>query len=99
MEKMRTNLRDMEQSSQDIDLEDDSASNETRWITTTSLITKEKKLLDEVDAALRRLEEGTYGYCEETHDPISIERLEAYPMARLSIEEQKKREIERGKIK
>jgi DnaK suppressor protein len=44
-----------------------------------------RKLIVKIDAALRRIEDGTYGYCEETGEPISIKRLDARPIATLSI--------------
>jgi DnaK suppressor protein len=50
---------------------------------------RERKLVGKIDAALRRIEDGTYGYCEQTGDPISLERLEARPIATLSIAAQK----------
>ena len=53
---------------------------------------RERKLLAKIDAALDRIEEGTYGYCEETMEPISIRRLEARPIATLSIEAQERHE-------
>ena len=53
---------------------------------------RERKLLAKIDAALARIEEGTYGYCEETMEPISIRRLEARPIATLSIEAQERHE-------
>jgi DnaK suppressor protein len=53
---------------------------------------RERKLLAKIDAALKRIEEGTYGYCEETHEPIGIKRLEARPIATLSIEAQERHE-------
>ncbi len=53
---------------------------------------RERKLLAKIDAALARIEDGTYGYCEETMEPISIRRLEARPIATLSIEAQERHE-------
>lgn len=53
---------------------------------------RERKLLAKIDAALSRIEDGTYGYCEETMEPISIRRLEARPIATLSIEAQERHE-------
>lgn len=53
---------------------------------------RERKLISKIDAALRRMEEGTYGYCEETGDPISLKRLEARPIATLSVEAQERHE-------
>lgn len=53
---------------------------------------RERKLLAKIDAALQRIDDGTYGYCEETMEPISIRRLEARPIATLSIEAQERHE-------
>ena len=53
---------------------------------------RERKLINKIDAALRRIEEGTYGYCEETGEPIGLKRLIARPIATLSIEAQEKHE-------
>ena len=51
-----------------------------------------RKLISKIDEALKRIEDGTYGYCEETGDPIGIERLEVRPVATLSIEAQERHE-------
>lgn len=51
-----------------------------------------RKLLSKIDSALRRIEAGEYGYCEETGEPIGIARLEARPVATLSIEAQERHE-------
>ena len=51
-----------------------------------------RKLINKIDEALKRIEDGTYGYCEETGEPIGINRLEARPVATLSIEAQEKHE-------
>ena len=53
---------------------------------------RERKLINKIDAALMRVEDGTYGYCEETGDPISLRRLEARPIATLSIDAQERHE-------
>src|SRR3954465_169133 len=53
---------------------------------------RERKLISKIDAALTRIEDGSYGYCEETGDPISIRRLEARPIATLSLEAQGRHE-------
>jgi DnaK suppressor protein len=53
---------------------------------------RERKLIAKIDAALGRIEEGTYGYCEETDEPISLRRLEARPIATLSLEAQERHE-------
>lgn len=51
-----------------------------------------RKLISKIDAALERVEDGSYGYCEETGEPISLRRLEARPIATLSIEAQERHE-------
>ena len=53
---------------------------------------RERKLISKIDSALARLDSGTYGYCEETHEPIGIRRLEARPIATLTIEAQERHE-------
>ncbi|NDC89153.1 MAG: RNA polymerase-binding protein DksA [Bacteroidetes bacterium] len=51
-----------------------------------------RKLISKIDAALERIEHGTYGYCEETGEPIGLKRLEARPIATLSVEAQERHE-------
>lgn len=51
-----------------------------------------RKLISKIDEALDRIEDGTYGYCEETGEPIGLDRLEARPIATLSIEAQERHE-------
>jgi DnaK suppressor protein len=53
---------------------------------------RQRKLIGKIDAALRRLDEGQYGYCVETGEPISLRRLEARPVATLSLEAQERHE-------
>lgn len=53
---------------------------------------RERKLISKINAALEKIDENTYGYCEETGDPISIARLEARPIATLSLEAQERHE-------
>ena len=53
---------------------------------------RERKLINKIDIALKKIENGTYGYCEETNEPISIQRLDARPIATLSIEAQERHE-------
>jgi DnaK suppressor protein len=70
----------------------DRASSETDRAIELRTRDRARKLIVKIDAALRRIEDGTYGYCEETGEPISIKRLEARPIATLSIEAQERRE-------
>ena len=53
---------------------------------------RQRKLISKIDAALQRIEDNTYGYCEETGEPISLKRLEARPIATLSVEAQERHE-------
>lgn len=55
---------------------------------------RERKLISKIDEALRKIEDGTYGYCEETGEPIGLHRLMARPIATLSIEAQERHERE-----
>jgi DnaK suppressor protein len=53
---------------------------------------RQRKLISKIDAALQRIDDNTYGYCEETGEPISLKRLEARPIATLSVEAQERHE-------
>ena len=53
---------------------------------------RQRKLISKIESALRRLEDGSYGFCEETGEPISLKRLDARPIATLSIEAQERHE-------
>lgn len=53
---------------------------------------RERKLISKIDEALQRVEDGSYGYCEDTGEPIAIRRLEARPIATLSLEAQERHE-------
>ncbi|MBC6440016.1 MAG: RNA polymerase-binding protein DksA [Rhodospirillales bacterium] len=70
----------------------DRASTETDRAIELRTRDRERKLLNKIDEALRRIDEGTYGYCEETGEPIGIKRLEARPIATLSLEAQERHE-------
>ena len=59
---------------------------------------RERKLINKIDAAIKRIEDGDYGFCEETGEPIGIKRLEARPVATLSIEAQENHEKKEKKI-
>ena len=70
----------------------DRASSETGRSVELRARDRQRKLIAKINAALRRIDEGTYGYCEETGEPISLRRLEARPIATLSIEAQERHE-------
>ncbi len=59
---------------------------------------RERKLINKINDALTRIEDGSYGYCEETGEPIGIKRLEARPIATLSLEAQEMHEKKEKKI-
>lgn len=70
----------------------DRASSETDRSIELRARDRQRKLITKIDAALKRIQEGTYGYCEETGEPISLQRLDARPIATLSIEAQERHE-------
>jgi DnaK suppressor protein len=70
----------------------DRASSETDRAIELRARDRQRKLISKIDAALERIDDGTYGYCEETGEPISLKRLEARPIATLSIEAQERHE-------
>jgi DnaK suppressor protein len=70
----------------------DRASSETDRSLELRTRDRERKLISKIDEALRRLDEGNYGFCEETGEPISLARLEARPIATLSLEAQERHE-------
>jgi DnaK suppressor protein len=70
----------------------DRASLETDRFTELRTRDRERKLISKIDAALQRIEIGTYGFCEETEEPIGVRRLEARPIATLSLEAQERHE-------
>ncbi len=74
----------------------DRASSETDWSIELRTRDRQRKLIAKIDSAVRRLYEGEYGYCDVTGDPISLARLEARPIATMTLEAQEKHErIER----
>lgn len=70
----------------------DRASDETDRSIELRTRDRQRKLIAKIDAALKRLDDGSYGYCEETGEPISLRRLDARPVATLSIEAQERHE-------
>ena len=70
----------------------DRASSETDRAIELRARDRQRKLISKIDAALQRIDDGTYGYCEETGEPISLKRLDARPIATLSIEAQERHE-------
>jgi DnaK suppressor protein len=70
----------------------DRASSETDRAIELRARDRQRKLIAKIDAAILRLDDGTYGYCEETGEPIALKRLEARPIATLSLEAQERHE-------
>lgn len=70
----------------------DRASSETDWSIELRTRDRQRKLISKIEAALRRIEDGEYGYCEVTGEPISLQRLEARPIATMTLEAQEKHE-------
>ena len=70
----------------------DRASSETDWSIELRTRDRQRKLINKIDAALRRIDEGEYGWCEATGEPISLARLEARPIATMTVEAQEKHE-------
>ena len=70
----------------------DRASSETDRAIELRARDRQRKLISKIDAALQRIDDNTYGYCEETGEPISLKRLDARPIATLSIEAQERHE-------
>ena len=70
----------------------DQASSYTEKTVEMKSLNRSRKLIGKIDSALRRIKDGTYGYCEETSEPIGLKRLIARPIATLSIEAQEKHE-------
>jgi DnaK suppressor protein len=70
----------------------DRASSETDWSIELRTRDRQRKLISKIDAALRRIDEGEYGYCEVSGEPISLARLEARPIATMTVEAQENHE-------
>ena len=74
----------------------DRASSETDWSIELRTRDRQRKLIAKIDSAMRRIESGEYGFCEVTGEPISLGRLEARPIATMTLEAQERHErIER----
>ncbi|MBS3960652.1 MAG: RNA polymerase-binding protein DksA [Sandarakinorhabdus sp.] len=72
----------------------DRASSETDWALELRTRDRQRKLITKIDSALRRIESGDYGYCEISGEPISLQRLEARPIATMTLEAQERHERE-----
>ncbi|WP_033075367.1 RNA polymerase-binding protein DksA [Sphingopyxis sp. MWB1] len=70
----------------------DRASSETDWAIELRTRDRQRKLIAKIDAAIRRIDEGEYGYCQVTGEPISLARLQARPIATMTLEAQERHE-------
>jgi DnaK suppressor protein len=92
LDESRETLVQMQEESQSIPDLADRASAETDRALELRTRDRQRKLIAKIDSALRRIDEGTYGYCEDTGEPIALKRLDARPIATLSLEAQEKHE-------
>ncbi|MCO8144511.1 RNA polymerase-binding protein DksA [Rhodovulum tesquicola] len=92
LNESRETLEGLQDSSRNIPDVADRASEETDRALELRTRDRQRKLVAKIDAALRRIENGEYGYCEETGEPISLKRLDARPIATLSLEAQERHE-------
>ena len=92
LEESRETLSNMQEGANNLPDVADRASAETDRALELRARDRQRKLISKIDAALRRIEDGTYGYCEVTGEPISLRRLDARPIATLSLEAQEMHE-------
>ena len=92
MADTRDTLEGLQDSTRNIPDVNDRASEETDRTLELRTRDRQRKLVSKIDAALRRIDEGEYGYCEVTGEPISLKRLDARPIATMSLEAQERHE-------
>lgn len=88
LRESRGTLENLQEESQNHPDMADRASSESDRALELRTRDRQRKLIGKIDAALKRIDDGTYGYCEETGDPIGVARLDARPTATLSLEAQ-----------
>jgi DnaK suppressor protein len=92
LDESQQTIDQMRDAARDVSDEAERASRETEISFELRTRDRYRKLLTKIDQALRRIDDESYGYCDETGEPIGLERLEARPIATLSIEAQERRE-------
>ena len=92
MDETATTIEGLQDAARNIPDIADRASEETDRALELRTRDRQRKLIAKIDSALRRIDEGEYGYCEKTGDPISLKRLDARPIATMSLEAQEKHE-------
>ena len=92
LDDSKSTIEELQQTTRNIPDIADRASEETDRALELRTRDRQRKLVAKIDAALRRIDEGEYGYCEDTGEPISLKRLDARPIATLSLEAQERHE-------
>ena len=92
LEESKGTIEGMQQDTRNIPDSADRASEETDRALELRSRDRQRKLILKIDSAIRRIEDGSYGYCEETGEPISLRRLDARPIATLTLEAQERHE-------
>ena len=92
LDDSKSTIEELQQTTRNIPDIADRASEETDRALELRTRDRQRKLVSKIDAAIRRIDEGEYGYCEETGEPSSLKRLDARPIATLSLEAQERHE-------
>ena len=92
LSESKDTIKGMKEDTRNIPDVADRASEETDRALELRTRDRQRKLISKIDAALRRIDDGSYGYCEESGEPISLKRLDARPIATLSVEAQERHE-------
>ena len=92
LKESKETIEDMQTDTRNIPDFTDRASEETDRALELRTRDRQRKLISKIDSALRRIDDGSYGYCDETGEPISLKRLDARPIATLSVEAQERHE-------
>lgn len=92
LDDSKSTIEELQENTRNIPDIADRASEETDRALELRTRDRQRKLVSKIDAAIRRIDEGEYGYCEETGEPISLKRLDARPIATLSLEAQERHE-------
>ena len=92
LDDSKSTIEELQQTTRNIPDIADRASEETDRALELRTRDRQRKLVTKIDAAIRRIDEGEYGYCEATGEPISLKRLDARPIATLSLEAQERHE-------
>ena len=92
LSESKDTIKGMKEETRNIPDVADRASEETDRALELRTRDRQRKLISKIDSALRRIDEGSYGYCEETGEPISLRRLDARPIATFSVEAQERHE-------